>query len=58
MVSMEAATERTDVMTDFQFKAILRMVIGIVRNAEDKDEIIRRLQSILDGKDEENPEPK
>ena len=32
------------------------MAIDIVREMEDKDKIIRRLQSIIDGKDEENTE--
>ena len=51
-----ASAEKTEVMTDFQFKAILRMVIDIVREFEDKDKIIKRLQSIIDGKDEEDLE--
>ena len=43
-------------MTDFQFKAILSMVINIVSEMEDKDKIIRRLKSIRDGKPEEDSE--
>ena len=54
MAAVDTTAERTDVMTDFQFKAILSMVIDIVREMKDADKIIERLQSIRDGRPEEN----
>jgi hypothetical protein len=40
-----------DIMTDFQFKALINMVIDIVSSKEDKAAIIKTLEAIRDGKD-------
>ena len=41
--------DRMDVMTDFQFKALMEMVKDIVRELKDPDKIIERIEQIQDG---------
>ena len=47
--------ERADVMTDFQAKMMLNMIIDIVREKKDPEKVIERLIEIRDGTaDKEN----
>jgi len=41
--------ERADVMTDFQARMMLNMVIDIVREKRDPEKIIERIIAIRDG---------
>ena len=45
-----------EIMTDFQFKAIIKMVLTIARKTKDVDTIIRELEKILpeDERDTDN----
>jgi hypothetical protein len=48
---MTTATIRgEDVMTDFQFKALINLMIDVVRATRDPDKVIERLEAIRDGK--------
>jgi hypothetical protein len=48
---MTTATMRgEDVMTDFQFKALINLMIDVVRATRDPDKVIERLEAIRDGK--------
>jgi hypothetical protein len=51
MPTMTARSE--DVMTDFQFKAILEMVKSIVRELHDEEKIIERIEQIKRGESSE-----
>ena len=42
--------EGEEVMTDFQFKALINLMIDVVRATRDPDKIIERLEAIRDGK--------
>ena len=44
---MEITSERSDIMTDLQFKSILKMVRSIVKNASSIEEILKELNDIL-----------
>ena len=44
-----ATMEGENVMTDFQFKALINLVIDVVRATRDPDKIIERLEAIRDG---------
>ena len=46
---LNCVEERVDVMTDFQFKALMEMVKDIVRELKDPDKIIERIEQIQDG---------
>ena len=35
-------------MTDFQFKAVIRMVMTIIKDSESKEEILKKPESLLD----------
>jgi hypothetical protein len=35
-------------MTDFQFKAVIRMVMTIIKDSESKEEILKKLEALLD----------
>jgi hypothetical protein len=52
MQTMTARSE--DIMTDFQFKAILEMVKSIVRELHDEEKIIERIEQIKRGESSEN----
>ena len=39
-----------DVMTDFQFKAIIQLVIGILEGSSSMDEAIKSLKALLEDK--------
>ena len=49
--------ERTDVMTDYQIRTLLNMIITIVDKEENKEDLKKRLIEIRDGKvfDEKSP---
>ena len=47
---MTTATIEGEVMTDFQFKALINLTIDVVRATRDPDKIIERLEAIRDGK--------
>jgi hypothetical protein len=51
-----AIVEGTEIMTDFQFKAVLDLVIGILEEKGDIQAAIEKLKQIRNGKDE--PETK
>jgi len=36
-----------DVMTDYQFKSIIKMAVSIVKDARDKESAIKELERIL-----------
>lgn len=38
----------TEGMTDFQFKAVIRMVMTIIKDSESKEEILKKLEALLD----------
>jgi hypothetical protein len=40
-------------MTDFQFRSILNFVIKILKSTKNVDDLIKTLEAIRDGKDEE-----
>ncbi|MDR1979128.1 MAG: hypothetical protein LBQ42_10400 [Synergistaceae bacterium] len=42
-----AITRGEEVMTDFQFKAIIKMVLSIARKTKDANAIIRELEKLL-----------
>jgi hypothetical protein len=46
---IEMQTEGAEVMTDFQFKALMEMVKDIVRELRDPEKIIERIEQIQDG---------
>ena len=35
-------------MTDFRFKAVIRMVMTIIKDSESKEEILKKLEALLD----------
>lgn len=35
-------------MTDFQFKAVIHMVMTIIKDSESKEEILKKLEALLD----------
>lgn len=35
-------------MTDFQFKALLKMVLEIIKSSKDLDEAIEKVQALID----------
>ena len=41
--------ERIDVMTDYQMRVILNMIIDIVREKKDPEKVIERIIAIRDG---------
>ena len=45
-----ATMKGEEVMTDFQFKALINLMIDVVRATRDPDKIIERLEAIRDGK--------
>jgi mannitol/fructose-specific phosphotransferase system IIA component len=48
--TMDAALrtpQREDVMTDYQFRTIIKMVLGIARKTDDVKEIIEELEKLL-----------
>jgi hypothetical protein len=51
-----AAVEEAEIMTDFQFKAVLDLVIGILEEKGDVQAAIEKIKRIRNGKDE--PETK
>jgi hypothetical protein len=53
-VEMQTA-EGTDVMTDYQFKALMEMFKGIVRELKDPEKIIERIEQIQKGEFEDKP---
>ena len=42
--------ERVDVMTDYQMRTLMNMIIEIVLKGKNKKEIVTRLLAIRDGK--------
>ena len=47
-MDMVIGTERgEEIMTDFQFKAIIKMVLSIAKKTRDADAIIKELEKIL-----------
>ena len=46
---MQTETEGAEIMTDFQFRALMEMFKDIVRKLRDPDKIIERIQHIQDG---------
>jgi hypothetical protein len=55
MSTMIGTAGGEDIMTDFQFKAIIKMVLTIARRTRDADAIIKELEKILpeDERDED-----
>jgi hypothetical protein len=53
-----AAMKGEDFMTDFQFKALINLMIDVVRATRDPDKIIERLEAIRDGKVSDSTESK
>jgi hypothetical protein len=47
-----AAVEGAEIMTDFQFKAVLDLVIGVLEEKGDIQAAIEKLKRIRNGKDE------
>ncbi|MCL2030343.1 MAG: hypothetical protein FWG93_02230 [Oscillospiraceae bacterium] len=41
------AVRDEDIMTDYQFRTIIKMVLGIARKTKDVDEVIRELEQLL-----------
>lgn len=35
-------------MTDFQFRIVLKMIIQIIKDAESKEEIIKKIEDLLE----------
>ena len=52
------ATEGVEVMTDYQFRALMEMFKGIVRELKDPDKIIERIERIQKGEFEDKGELK
>jgi hypothetical protein len=42
-----ALAEAEEIMTDYQFRSILKMVLAIARKTKDADAIIRELENLL-----------
>ena len=53
-----ATVKGEEVMTDFQFKALINLMIDVVRATRDPDKIIERLEAIRDGKVSSDEKPK
>jgi hypothetical protein len=51
-----ATMKGEETMTDYQFRSILNFVIKILKNAKDVNDVIKTLEAIRDGKDEEIPD--
>jgi hypothetical protein len=50
---MMTRTIEGEIMTDFQFRSILNFVIKILKSTKNVDDLIKTLEAIRDGKDEE-----
>ena len=50
--------ERADVMTDFQFKSIIKMVLSIARNSGDLRAVITELEKLLPPNEREDNDNK
>ena len=50
--------ERVNVMTDYQMRTLLNMIITIVDDSEKKEEIKQKLIAIRDGEIKEKPDEK
>ncbi|MCL1881728.1 MAG: hypothetical protein FWF76_06075 [Oscillospiraceae bacterium] len=49
---MDTATiERCDIMTDYQFKSIIKMAVNIVDEAKDKKDASKKLRNLLPEKE-------
>ena len=46
-VAMAKVMQGEDVMTDYQFRTIIKMVLGIARKTENVEDIIRELEKLL-----------
>ena len=53
-----AILEGEEVMTDFQFNALINLMIDVVRATRDPDKVIERLEAIRDGKVAGGEKPK
>ena len=42
--------ERADAMTDYQMRTLMNMVIAIVNDVEKKEDAVKKLKAIRDGK--------
>ncbi|MCL2010309.1 MAG: hypothetical protein FWG71_07145 [Synergistaceae bacterium] len=42
--------ERADVMTDYQMRTLVNLIMSIVRDTPDRKELLRKLKAIRDGK--------
>ena len=42
--------ERVDVMTDYQMRTLVNLIMSIVRDTPDRKEILKKLKAIRDGK--------
>jgi hypothetical protein len=51
---MSAVAEGAEVMTDFQFRAIIELVKSVVRELHDEEKIIERLEQIKRGESAES----
>ena len=50
---MQATVMEGEQMTDFQFRSILNFCIKILKSQRDVDDLIKTLEAIRDGKDED-----
>ena len=41
-----------EVMTDFQFKKLVQMILEIVKSCGSIDEAVKKIETLLDNKDE------
>jgi mannitol/fructose-specific phosphotransferase system IIA component len=53
---MTTQTMEGSIMTDFQFKAIIKMVLAIARKTKDANAIIRELEKLLPEEERETGE--
>ena len=49
---------REDVMTDYQFKSILRLVLNIIESSEDLEKAADKVKDLISGEDKESKEKK
>ena len=54
-VTITERTREEEIMTDYQFKSILKMVLNIAENTDDVEKIKTTLKFLIDGESKSEP---
>lgn len=54
MSTLSKTWEEEQIMTDFQFKAIIKMVLSIAETTQDANKIIKELKKLLGDDDQDD----